>query len=188
MDGVLGGWLPLLLLLLVMIGGSQGQWVGRVLVLQAWWFVLAMALWSCSVSPQFALRRGRAEILFLFYMCAIHSSNGNPLEATCPNYWSSRDNQSRVPRATIGWLCKISKKKTPWPLGNLCQCSVTNKGKKRLLMFTCTGLCPLLLVLTLGTTEKSLTPLCTFPPGLCRLIKLPEFSCLYAKQFQIFLM
>lgn len=35
LGGVLGGWLPLLLLLLVMIRGNQGQWVGRVLVLQA---------------------------------------------------------------------------------------------------------------------------------------------------------
>jgi len=45
-------------------------------------------------------------------------------------------------------------------LGSLFQCSVTLRGKKFFLMFRwnllCFSLCPLPLVLSLGTTEKSL--------------------------------
>jgi len=48
------------------------------------------------------------------------------------------------------------------PLSNLFQCSVTLRGKKFFLMFRrnflCFSLCPLPLVLSLGTTEKSLAP------------------------------
>jgi len=52
--------------------------------------------------------------------------------------------------------------------GNLSQCSVTLRGKKFFLMFRqnflCFSLCPLPLVLLLGTTEKSLPyPLDTHP-------------------------
>ena len=47
-------------------------------------------------------------------------------------------------------------------LGSLPQCSVTLRGKKFFLMFRwnflCFSLCPLPLVLSLGTTEKSLAP------------------------------
>jgi len=46
--------------------------------------------------------------------------------------------------------------------GSLFQCSVTLRGKKFFLMFRrnflCFSLCPLPLVLSLGTTEKSLAP------------------------------
>jgi len=45
-------------------------------------------------------------------------------------------------------------------LGSLFQCSITFRGKKFFLMFSwnfpCFSLCPLPLVLLLGTTEKSL--------------------------------
>ena len=47
-------------------------------------------------------------------------------------------------------------------LGSLFQCSVTLRGKKFFLMFSwnflCFSLCPLPLVLSVGTTEKSLAP------------------------------
>ena len=47
-------------------------------------------------------------------------------------------------------------------LGSLFQCSVTLRGKKFFLMFRQNflffSLCPLPLVLSLGTTEKSLAP------------------------------
>jgi len=47
-------------------------------------------------------------------------------------------------------------------LGNLFQCSVTLRGKKFFLTFRwnflCCSLCPSSLVLSLGTTEKSLAP------------------------------
>jgi len=53
-------------------------------------------------------------------------------------------------------------------LGSLCQCSVTLRGKKFFLMFRqnflCFSLCPLPLVLSLGTTEKSLAPSSWNPP------------------------
>jgi len=56
------------------------------------------------------------------------------------------------------------------PLGSLCQGSVTLRGKKIFLMFSwnflCFSLCPLPLVLSLGTTGKSLTPSSWHPP--CR--------------------
>jgi len=48
------------------------------------------------------------------------------------------------------------------PLGSLFQCSVNLRGKKFFLMFRrnflCLSLCPLPLVLSLGTTEQSLAP------------------------------
>ena len=48
------------------------------------------------------------------------------------------------------------------PLGSLGQGSITPRGKKLLPMFRrnflCLSLCPLPLVLSLGTTEKSLAP------------------------------
>jgi len=47
-------------------------------------------------------------------------------------------------------------------LGKVFQCSVTLRGKKFFLMFSwnfpCFSLCPLPLVLSLGTTDKSLAP------------------------------
>ena len=55
-------------------------------------------------------------------------------------------------------------------LGSLCQGSVTLRGKKFFLIFRrnflCFSLCPLPLVLSLGTTEKSLAPSSWHPP--CR--------------------
>jgi len=52
-------------------------------------------------------------------------------------------------------------------LGNLCQCSVTFMLTKYFLKFRanclCFSVCPLPLVLSLGTTEKSLAPSCLHP-------------------------
>jgi len=50
-------------------------------------------------------------------------------------------------------------------LGSLCQCSITLRAKKFFLMFRWSfSLCPLSLVLSLGTTEKSLVPSSWQPP------------------------
>jgi len=62
------------------------------------------------------------------------------------------------------WLLSISREgDSTTSLGSLFQCSVTLRGKKFFLMFRWNflffSLCPLPLVLLLGTTEKSLVPL-----------------------------
>lgn len=62
--------------------------------------------------------------------------------------------QAWPPKADCLGLCP--EKETPQPLGNLCQCSV----QKSFLIFKMnplrSSLCPLHLVLTVGTTERSL--------------------------------
>lgn len=50
-----------------------------------------------------------------------------------PKPCSSRDTQSRVPRARSGWLLDISKEEIPQPVGSLCQCSNTLTAKECLL-------------------------------------------------------
>jgi len=75
-------------------------------------------------------------------------------------------------------------------LGNLCQCLVTLTVKKCFLMFRgnllCFSLCPLPLVLSLGTTKKSLDP-SLHPPFRywSTLIRSPEPSLLQAEQPKI---
>ena len=64
---------------------------------------------------------------------------------------------------TAGWVFNISREgDSTTSLGSLFQCSVTLRGKKFFLVFRrnflCFSLCPLPLVLSLGTTEKSLAP------------------------------
>jgi len=75
----------------------------------------------------------------------------------------SRVTYSRLHRTTFRRLLNISREgDSTTSLGSLCQCSVTLRGKKFFLMFRwnflCFSLCPLPLVLSLGTTEKSLAP------------------------------
>ena len=75
------------------------------------------------------------------------------------------------------WLLKIFKEETPTAsLGNLCQCSITHTVRTCFLMarwnLLCSGLCPLPLVLALGTAEKSLALL--FAPSLQVFVHIDE--------------
>jgi len=75
----------------------------------------------------------------------------------------SRVTYSRLHRILSRWVLNISREgDSTTYLGSLFQCSVTLRGKKFFLMFRrnflCFNLCPLPLVLSLGTTEKSLAP------------------------------
>jgi len=75
----------------------------------------------------------------------------------------SRVTYNRLHRTLSRQVLNISRKgDSTTSLGSLFQCSVTLRGKKFFLMFRqnflCFSLCPLSLVLSLGTTEKSLAP------------------------------
>ena len=66
-------------------------------------------------------------------------------------------------RTLSRWVLNISREgDSPAPLGSLGQGSGTLRGKKFFLVFSwsflCFSLCPLPLVLSLVTTEKSLAP------------------------------
>ena len=84
---------------------------------------------------------------------------GSPSPTACP----SRVTQSRLHRTLCrrGWNISREGDSTA-SLGSLFQGSVTLRGKKFFLgfrrNFLCLSLCPLPLVLSLGTTEKSLAP------------------------------
>ena len=84
---------------------------------------------------------------------------GTHLWVHLSNLCSSRDTQSRVPRPMSKWLLETYKEKTSQPLGSLCQCSVTYAVQKCFPTLRCCllypTLCPLTLVLALGTTENS---------------------------------
>lgn len=73
---------------------------------------------------------------------------------------SSRDNEIRVTMTMCRQLLKISKEKIPQFLVRQCQCSGTLTAHKCFLMarhnLFCSSLIPLPIVLTLGTTGKSL--------------------------------
>jgi len=82
---------------------------------------------------------------------------GHPVQPSC----RSRVTQSRLHRTSSRWVLSISRGgDSTTSLGSLFQCSVTLRGKKFFLMFRrnfpCFILCPLPLVLSLGTTENSL--------------------------------
>jgi len=73
----------------------------------------------------------------------------------------SRVTYSRLHRTLSRWVLNTAREgNSTTSLGSLFQCSVTLRGKKFFLMFRrnflCFNLCPLPLVLSLGTTEKSL--------------------------------
>ena len=81
----------------------------------------------------------------------------------------SRVTYSRLHRTLSRQVLNISREEESTPsLGSLFQCSVTLRGKKFFLMFRrnflCFSLCSLPLVLSLGTTEKSLAPSSWHPP------------------------
>ncbi|XP_068775232.1 uncharacterized protein [Struthio camelus] len=82
---------------------------------------------------------------------------------------SSRVIWSILPRIASRRVLNISSQgDSTTSLGNLFPCSVTLTGKKFFLVFSwncvCFSLCPLPLVLSLGTTEKSLAPSSRHPP------------------------
>jgi len=87
------------------------------------------------------------------------TSVGHLVQPSC----RSRTTYSRLHRTLSRWVLNISREgESTTSLGSLFQCSVTLRGKKFFLMFRqnflCFSLCPLPLVLSLGTTEKSLAP------------------------------
>jgi len=84
---------------------------------------------------------------------------GSPSPTPCP----SRVTQSRLHSTTARWVWNISREgDSTASLGSLGQGSVTLRGKKFYLIFSWNflgfSLCPLPLVLSLGTTGKSLAP------------------------------
>ena len=98
------------------------------------------------------------------------TSSGHLVPPPC----SSRATQSGFPRTVPGQLSNISMEgDSMTSLGNLCLCSVTLTVKKYFLMFRVNllgfSLCPLPLVLSLGTAERSLAPSSSHPPsGICK--------------------
>ena len=89
--------------------------------------------------------------------------------SSSPTPLPSRDSYSRLHRTLSRWVLNISREgDSTTSLGSLFQCSVTLRGKNFFLMFRrnflCLSLCPLPLVLSLGTTEKSLAPSSWHPP------------------------
>jgi len=104
----------------------------------------------------------------------------------------SKVTQSRLHRTVSRQVFNISREgDSTTSLGSLCQCSVTLRGKKFFLMFSwnflCFSLCPLPLVLSLDTTEKSLplvAPTLWIPAGFGYLIALPAVNTV--KELYIF--
>jgi len=87
------------------------------------------------------------------------TSVGHLVQPPC----QSRVTYSRLHRTLSRQVLNISREgDSTTSVGSLCQCSVTLRVKKLFLMFRrnflCFSLCPLPLVLSLGTTEKSLAP------------------------------
>jgi len=85
------------------------------------------------------------------------TSGGHLVKPAC----SSRTTYSQLPRTMSRWLLNTCKEQeSTTSLGNLCQSSATLTVKKYFLMFRWSllrfSLCPLPLVLSLGTNEKSL--------------------------------
>ena len=83
--------------------------------------------------------------------------------SSSPSPCQSRVTQSRLHRTASRQVLNISREgDSTTSLGSLFKGSVTLRGKKFFLMFRrnflCLSLCPLPLVLSLGTTEKSLAP------------------------------
>jgi len=89
--------------------------------------------------------------------------------SSSPTPCQSRVTYSRLHRTLSRWILNISREgDSTAPLGSLGQGSITLRMKKFFLLFSwnflCFSLCPLLLVLSLGTTEKNLAPSSWHPP------------------------
>ena len=87
------------------------------------------------------------------------TSVGHLVQPSC----RTRVTYSKLHRTLSRRVLNISREgDSTTPLGSLFQCCVTLREKKFFLMFSwnflCFSLCPLPLVLSLGTTEKSLAP------------------------------
>ena len=98
----------------------------------------------------------------------------------------SRASYSWLPRNMFRWLLSISKDgDSTTCLGNLCQCSVTRTVKKCFPMLRgnllCFSVCPLPLVLSVGTTEKTLAPSSLHSPFRCVYMHLYMYKPLSAK-------
>ena len=97
------------------------------------------------------------------------TSGGHRLQPPC----SSRVTHSRLPRTMSRRLLSTSKDgDSTTSLGSLCQCSATLTVTECFLMFRgnllCVSLCPLPLVLSLGTAGKSLAPSSSPPRCRCK--------------------
>ena len=96
------------------------------------------------------------------------------LEGTSVGHLVQPPCQSRLHRTLSRQVLNISREESTTSLGNLFQCSITLRGKKFFLMFRgnflCFSLCPLSLLLLLGTTEKSLAPSSIIFTPRCNLI------------------
>lgn len=95
------------------------------------------------------------------------SSGGLLVQPSC----SSRALLSRLPRTGQPAFECLHRWRFLNLLGNLCQCSATLTVTKYFLqskwIFMCSDLCPLPLVLLLGTTENNLSFFQSFPSGVC---------------------
>jgi len=98
------------------------------------------------------------------------TSVGHPAQLSC----RSRVTQSWLHRTLSRQVLNISREgDSTAPLGSLCQGSVTLRVKKFFLVFRrnfpCSSLCPLPLVLSLGTTGKSLAkPRAVYAPKMIK--------------------
>lgn len=87
--------------------------------------------------------------------------------ASGPTPMLKQGHLERVAQDHVQTACQLSpRKKTPQPLWALCQCSVTLTVEKVFLMLKGNLLCccVLPLVLSLGSSEKTLDPSCLHPP------------------------
>lgn len=166
-----------------------GLWAGRVALhfLQGH-SLLTFSMWYCSC----VVRIYSAASVWLICRDTRRDSGWAPdkpksqnhgitdwlkLEGTSWGHLVQPPSSRRLPR--IRWLLKISKENnTTASLGNLYLCSVTHRLKKNFLIIRetilCFNLCPLPLVLLLGTTGKSLGSL-LFAASLQYLYTLMEF-------------
>ena len=124
--------------------------------------------WMITIQFIFHYRKGELHITKNTERLRLEgTSAGHLVQPWC----SSRATWNWLPRTMSRRLLNFSKDgDTTASPGNLCQCSVTLSVTKCFLMFRgnlpCFSLCPLPLVLSLGTTEQSLAPSSLHPP--CR--------------------
>ena len=117
-------------------------------------------------SSTLLLKRGQSILLLNCLLQQNHRTFGVRRDlcgSSSPTLCRSRVTYSRMHRTLSRRVLNISRERdSTASLGSLFQCSVTLRGKKFFLMFSwnflCFSLCPLPLVLSLGTTAESLAP------------------------------